>query len=75
MSKTYKCELCDKSFSSSQSRSNHKNIKHKNEKISNETNNLCCIYCNINFCNKSSLLRHLKTRCKTKNEIINKPDL
>jgi hypothetical protein len=71
MSKKYKCELCEKFFSSSQSRSNHKNIKHKDTLLIKD-NNLCCTYCNTNFCYKSSLTRHLKLRCKIKNEIINK---
>lgn len=71
MNKKYKCELCEKFFSSSQSRSNHKNIKHKNI-LPIEENSLCCTYCNTIFCNKSSLTRHLKSRCKIKNEIINK---
>jgi hypothetical protein len=72
MDKKYKCNLCDKCFSSSQSRSNHKNIKHKNDKLNKENNKISCTYCNIFFCNKSSLTRHLKSRCKLKNDMLNK---
>jgi DNA-binding transcriptional regulator GbsR (MarR family) len=68
-----KCGYCDKYFSSRQSKWNHINKFHKNINIEipKNTNNIC-VHCNKNFSSKSCLSRHLKSYCKTKNEIINK---
>jgi uncharacterized Zn-finger protein len=73
MSKKHKCEYCDKTFSSPQSKCNHKTIKHKNyvpiEIINNNSN--VCTYCNKEYSNRSSLTRHLESYCKTKTQLIN----
>jgi len=71
MEKKYKCNFCDKVFSSSQSKCNHISIYHKDEK--NKQSNITeikCIHCNKIFTLKSSLSRHLKNNCKIKNNFI-----
>lgn len=69
--KKYKCNHCDKYFSSHQSKSNHTNIKHKNNIIEKLDNFKCC-HCNNVFTLKYSLDRHIKSRCQIiKNQIIN----
>jgi hypothetical protein len=73
MSKKHKCEYCDKTFSSPQSKCNHKTIKHKNYvPIEVVNNSNVCTYCNKEYSNRSSLNRHLESYCKTKTQLINK---
>ena len=59
--KIYKCNYCDKEYSSSQSRSNHYILKHKeeHENYKNETKNKC-IKCNKELSCKQSKYRHEK---------------
>ena len=95
MEKLFKCQFCEKSFSSSQSKCNHISLYHKDTKLNQtnnkykdiKNNNVCltnnkinpiintdfkCTYCNKEFTLKSSLIRHQKSRCKTKNDFVNK---
>jgi hypothetical protein len=72
MSKKHKCEYCDKTFSSPQSKCNHKTIKHKNYVPPEVVNSNVCTYCNKEYSNRSSLIRHLDLYCKTKTQLINK---
>jgi hypothetical protein len=56
-----KCNYCNKLFSTSQSRSNHYNIKHKEEHILHKTDTKNkCIKCNKELSCKQSKYRHEK---------------
>jgi hypothetical protein len=56
-----KCNYCNKVFSSSQSRSNHYNIKHKEEHILHKTDTKNkCVKCNKELSCKQSKYRHEK---------------
>jgi hypothetical protein len=72
MEKNYKCNYCEKLFSSKQSKSNHIKIKHSDEKNKIIKIEFKCVHCNNEFSAKSCLTRHLKSYCKVKNEVINK---
>jgi len=66
----YKCDFCDKIFSSRQSKCNHTHIKHKDQLI-NKVNNNNCKYCNKTFTTQAKLNRHNKTNCKNINTTNN----
>jgi DNA-directed RNA polymerase subunit RPC12/RpoP len=72
MNKKYKCDHCDKFFSSKQSKSNHNKIKHFEEIKKNKNTEFICIHCKKEFTTNFSLNRHLKSFCKIKNNTLNK---
>jgi hypothetical protein len=60
-SKIYKCNYCDKEYSSSQSRSNHYILKHREEHLNYKNDNKNrCIKCNKELSCKQSKYRHEK---------------
>jgi hypothetical protein len=62
--KNYKCDYCNNYFSSRQSKCNHIKLKHHNEHNHFLDNIIKCKNCNKTFTLKSSLDRHIKSRCQ-----------
>jgi len=76
--KKYKCNFCDKIFSSPQSKYIHTKAKHSKEKeeeykINEEliNSNFKCKFCKNCYSTNGSLKRHLETACQEKDKIIN----
>jgi len=71
MEKKIICKICNKFFSSYQSKSNHNKQFHRNNEQIIKENNITCNYCNKILSNKSSLTRHQKSYCKSILNIVN----
>jgi uncharacterized CHY-type Zn-finger protein len=74
MNKEYKCNYCEKYYKSYKSMFTHEETYHKQQKIKDKIENeniIMCLHCNKIFSTKGSLNRHLKDRCKIKNNLVN----
>ena len=68
METTIKCDFCENTFASSQSKHNHIKKFHK-ELYVKQTDNKC-INCNKLFANRCSLNRHKRTICKNSKKLL-----